>query len=267
MKQIVKIATPISHLFKDEEIGKKLTIISDLLEFRDHSPNWPVENQECIFHSDFNLVAPMDQNAITDFQNKVDIIKENVALVSVHVPGCYTVLKKENYGYVPCGRLMTKEEMIENACNNLSRIRIDKLQDIPFALENNNYFNTGGHEIVSEPNFLLQLMRETNLNFLFDISHAIISEINGNHKFIEFYSREYLDRTIQLHISSFSYLDKLALDAHDPPTDEIWEVVNYFLKNSSCLNYLTVEYYKSYSILVQLISHMRGKISKINNFC
>ena len=55
MKNSIKIATPISHLFENGKLSSQIMSLSDCLECRDHSVDKDFKSQE-LFHSDLQPI-------------------------------------------------------------------------------------------------------------------------------------------------------------------------------------------------------------------
>jgi len=121
-------------------------------------------------------------------------------------------------------------------------------------VENNNYYNTGAYKYVCDPNFISEVVLDSNILFLFDLSHAQISSRNLNIKFDEYINLLPLKKVEQIHISRPSIKHKMYLDSHYLPN------LNKFTKDIiSFINpkFLTVEYYKNYNRLNQINNSLR----------
>ena len=257
---MISIVTPVSHLFQRQKAGQRLEGLSDFLEYRDHSPFWISDHTPALFHSEFNLLAPVNLNRIKILHANLNKIANKVQLVSLHASCCYTKLKQVKYGYVPCGRLMSRGEMIDNAIENLNYLRKGKFKDILFAVENNNYFNTGAHEIVSDPCFLIELLKEARIKFVLDISHAMISEINGGFSFKRYLKKDFISMTVQIHVNNYGIKNEIAFDAHEIPDDNTWSVVKKIIRMAPNLKYLTVEYYKKEKTFISLLNYVKKEL-------
>ena len=148
--------------------------------------------------------------------------------------------------------------MISFSKDNNAIIR-DIFPHCAIAVENNNYLNTSAYDIITDGNFISDIVYSNNLFFLLDIAHAKISAINKKIDYQKYLNSLPLDKIIQLHISQHTVSDKIAFDSHIELNDETLLELPFYFQLSKHLRYLTVEYYQSARKLIDLLS----KIKKI----
>jgi uncharacterized protein (UPF0276 family) len=260
-----KIATPISHLFKNEADARLITSHSDCLECRDHSPEEKNIQLHELFHFEMQIIHPIDGDG---FRYIEDICKSKpyLKLVSFHVASCCdrpTIdLEDEpphKYQiYRIGGNVYTYEEMQKIAAANISRIKSFLPKHITICVENNNYLLSDAYNDVIEPKFLSDLVINNDINFLYDIAHAHISAINMGITFEQYYNGLPLSRTKQVHICKFGMRNKgLAWDAHYAPDEFIFSEVRKIMSDAD-IDYVTVEYYKEVDGLVKSLAYLKN---------
>jgi hypothetical protein len=253
---MVKLATPVSHLFRESAEAARLILDhTDVVEVRDRTWNYVSEKQE-LFHSDLQPIHHFDEK-IWNYFKKVKECKKELKLVTFHIASSCDAPIIEGKMWQVGGKKYSRDEMLINAKYNFEKLRQIFGSDIQFAIENNNYYPTEAYECVCDPAFISQLAKENDLFFLFDIAHAKVSSINMKVDFESYISGLPMDRLIQIHICQYRVEDTgLAYDAHEPPEHETYEVVRKLL-NEKSLKYLTMEYYKDLPRLLTCLKELK----------
>jgi len=243
---MIKLATPISHLFANIEYQNIIVENSDVLECRDrsieHNDNL---NMQELFHCELQPIHEWG-DAEWRFLQKIKDTKPNLKLLTLHLASCCDKPSVGGRAFGLGGREYTREEMKNFAKENFVKIKIIFGNDIDIAVENNNYYPTEAYRDVTEAGFISEIVNENNLRFLFDIAHAKVTCFNKNINFEKYKKELPLDKIIQVHICTYSIDDELnqAYDAHGYPNDE--ELLEVIKVISECggVKYLTVEYYR-----------------------
>jgi uncharacterized protein (UPF0276 family) len=243
---MIKLATPISHLFENRECQNIIVENSDVLECRDrsieHNDNL---NMQELFHCELQPIHEWG-DVEWEFLQKIKDTKPNLKLLTLHLASCCDKPSLGGRAFDLGGREYTREEMKNFAKENFIKIKIIFGNDIDIAVENNNYYPTEAYRDVTEAKFISEIVNDNSLRFLFDIAHAKVTCFNNNTSF-ERYKRELpLDKAIQIHICSYSIDDELsqAYDAHNYPNEEELLEVKKIISECKNVKYLTVEYYK-----------------------
>lgn len=260
-----KIATPISHLFKNEADASQIVSNSDCLESRDHSPMQDDLQLHELFHFEMQIIHEIDEEGFVYIENIVRS-KPNLKLVSFHVASCcdkpVIELEHEPPNKYPIFRMggtkFSYEEMQATASANIARIRSFLPDDVIICVENNNYLLSEAYDDVIEPRFLSDLVLNNNIHFLYDIAHAHISAINMGISFEQYYSGLPISRTRQVHICKFGMRSEhKAFDAHYAPDEMIYnELRKVFLQSD--VRYVTVEYYKETDGLIKSLQYLQN---------
>ena len=95
------------------------------------------------------------------------------------------------------------------------------------------------YDVVTDGDFICQVVNQNNLYLLLDIAHAMVTAHNKQIDYNQYISTLPLDKLIQLHICQ-PELNKgeIAFDAHNEPNNAMYSEVNRLIKVST-IKYLT----------------------------
>jgi len=255
---MVKIATPISHLFNDRSTAEEIIAASDCLEVRENSlkSDWPREH---LFHFDIDINHEWDEEK-RKFLNIAFNHKPDLQLISFQATTCCSSPRLEDNMFEVGGKIWSKDEMMNSSIKNIDWLRNTVNSDIKIAIENNNYYPTKAYDVVTDEGFLSEIVYENNIYFLFDIAHALITVHNKFQDYNRYKKKLPLDRIIQLHICKPDLSSKIAYDSHDKPDASIYEEVFSLIAEYPAIEYLTVEYYKEKDGLIDSIKHLKHSL-------
>ena len=254
------IATPISHLFEDRIVGKKIADISDCLEVRERSIDYKWCDRH-LFHVDVDLTQHWG-NSVKDYLSGVINKIPELKLITFQATRCCIGEKIINGVFQVDGYILSYEEMINNSCENVSWLRVLLGRGVDIGLENNNYYPTPAYETITNGSFITEIVTKNNIKFLFDIAHALVTAHNKNLTYAGYISTLPLDQTVQLHICQPQIPQRgFAVDAHDEPNELMLSEVIRLTGRYSSIRYLTIEYYKDHNNLIESIKTMRKVIS------
>ena len=259
---MLKIATPISHLFNDALLAKQIIDISDCLECRDRTIDDKSPNQE-LFHCELEPVHKLTEEDFI-YLKKIKNQKKDLKLITFHMAASCSQPILE-YSKVKSGMFevggysYTRNEMLENAKDNLKKIKDIFSDDVKIAIENNNFYPTEAYKYITDPEFISEVINQNEIYFLFDIAHAQVTAHNKGISFEEYKSKLPLDKVIQLHICSpdIDTTSNIAYDAHNYPDEFKLEEVSKLIKKYPEIEYLTVEYYRDIENLVMSIDKVK----------
>lgn len=254
------IATPISHLFKNDVDALILAEHSDCLEFRDHSPSFGLEKQK-LFHCELQPIHSLCEEDFI-YLKRIKDERESLELVSFHMATCFDEPVISDHIFVSGKCKYTEAEMFKNASKNFRRIKKILGPTINIAVENNNYYNTEAYEFICSPSFINRVVRDNDVFLLFDLAHAHVSSYNMNISYQSYCEKLPLDRTIQLHICKSGVNDKMAYDAHFLPDDEDFNEIEDLIGRCGALKYFTVEYYKEPKLLVEVLKKLKNLLNR-----
>lgn len=238
-----KLATPISHLFLNEEYRERISKLSDCFECRDRSIKDKMAKQE-LFHCELQPIHEFSDKEWS-YLELIKETKKELKLITFHMAcNCSEPILKDNM-FHSSGKIYTEEEMINNARYNFSVIKKIFGDEIKIGVENNNYYPTTAYNTIADASFISKIVNENDLYFLFDIAHAKVTSYNKNISYEKYKNELPLTKIIQLHICSYSINreKQLAYDAHNYPDEEELLEIKKVL-NEYSVEYLTVEYYK-----------------------
>lgn len=254
---VFKIATPISHLFKNREDAAAIFAASDCLECRDHSPEEPHLQQHELFHFEQQLILPMT-DADFDYHQKCMASKPNLKLVSFHVASCCDQPVIVDGAFQLGGRIFSRQELLDNAAANLEQLRAFIAPEISICVENNNYLRTPAYTHVIEAGFLRELVEKNRIHFLYDIAHAHISAVNMGIPFGDYYAELPVEFCKQVHICKFGMRSETeAYDAHFAPDAFIYSELKKIAERAA-VNYVTVEYYRETPGLLESLQYLKS---------
>ncbi|WP_169704074.1 hypothetical protein, partial [Candidatus Kuenenia stuttgartiensis] len=118
---MIKIATPISHLFENEDRAKRIINYSNCLECRDISINSTIANQE-VFHSELQPIHEFTKINF-NYLKYIRSVKHDLKLITFHVASCCNKPYLDNKMFRMGGKEYTEKEMLKNAKQNFSIIK------------------------------------------------------------------------------------------------------------------------------------------------
>lgn len=260
---ILKIATPISHLLEAQEAADRIVQYSDCLECRDQSFGSVLPLQE-IFHCEKQPIHKLSK-ADFNYIEKIRRSKPELKLITFHLASSCSAPVLKDCMFMPGGTMYTRDEMVKNSLFNFTRIKSILGQDIQIGVENNNFFPTKAYEFVTDATFISEIVCGNDIWFLFDISHARITAHNAKINYNEYKEGLPLDRTIQMHICrTCSNEQDLAYDTHEYPNVSEWDEVRELIRKYNGIKYLTVEYYKNTEGLIRSLKELKGIINELS---
>jgi uncharacterized protein (UPF0276 family) len=255
----LKIATPISHLFENDNFSSQIIDLSDCLECRDHSLDKGFKKQE-LFHCDLQVIHKFSTDDF-NYLKEIKSNKKDLKLISFHLASCYENPLIKKGVFHPQGIKLPIQEMKNNASENIKNIKNIFGDQVHISVENNNGYKTEAYDYITDPNFISSIVNDNDINFLFDISHAKITAINTGVDYDEYLSKLPMNRVNQIHISKEAFkLTGEVFDAHELPSEEETKEIIKFIKKHKTLKYITVEYYKDSSKLADYLTKIKSII-------
>ncbi len=260
---MIKLITPISHLFEKKEYRDKIVEVSDALEARERTAS-SRHPKTTHYHIDFDINLGLSDNNLSFLKEQV-APREDIKTVTFQITRDYEDSLIRNGQFQPIGAGLTFKEMLDR-----SKISIRKIRDIlgvnrNIAVENNNYYRSGAYEIATSIDFISAVINDCKIDLLYDIAHAKVTSINRGICFDE-YEAKLLSagRCIQMHLCKHKEIsgncEKIeAIDAHEAPKEgDLREAIN------KCRQYgidaLTLEYYRDPDVLCEVLRLARGII-------
>jgi uncharacterized protein (UPF0276 family) len=251
----ISIATPISHLFKDRHIADEIIQHSDCLELRDQSLGKDFPRQ-FLFHCDVNIIHEWDDQTKASIQNILSLTPE-LKVISFHMAVSCNAPVLQGKMYISGGKPYTRNEMLSHGSKNIEWLRSFMPTGLRIAVENNNYYPDPAYNIVTDPDFISEMVRNNQVFFLFDIAHAEVTAINRSISYQEYCRLLPLTFAIQLHVCRMATDEEgMAYDAHDPPDEVVMSKVDDLICRYP-IEYLTLEYYKDKDKLIEMLRSLK----------
>jgi len=258
---MIKIATPISHLFDDASCAHLIMRNSDCLECRDESLNVNLPTQE-VFHCGLQPIHKLNKGDFFHLEN-IAMAKPDLKLITFHAASSCD--KPEEHIFRVGGVQYSRKEMLKNARENFSQIKAIFGRQINVAIENNNFYSTEAYDWITDGDFIDEIVRENGICFLFDLAHARITACNRGIEYEAYKSGLPLDKTTQIHVCRHIVNEKnIAYDEHELPGKEEWEEVKNLISAGGMIKYLTIEYYKDANKLIRSLKEVKLEINELS---
>ncbi len=265
MSIIPKIATPVSHLTRDQSTLIKLRNVSDCMEMRPGTLD--VASNEEVYHCDsIQINHVMSDHSLEHLVN-VSKNAANLKLIAFH---CATncdapVLIGRKFGMG--GHMYNRSDMIYNVMKNIDMIRKNIRSDISLAVENNNYYKTewqNPYDTVTDAEFISDITEAANIEFLFDTSHAAVTAANRGIPYETYIDMLPMHCLKQIQLCQHAFIDDECVDLHELPTASTISRAVTLAFDHKC-EYLTIEYYGDCDRLISGIEYMRKVINARGN--
>ncbi|SRR6266540_1431062 len=150
---------------------------------------------------------------------------------------------------------LPREELLTNICRNVCAL--GSAIPVPLILENLDYCPGGAYEHICEPAFIAAVLEETGAGLLLDLAHARVSASRLGQPIETYLGQLPLNRVRQLHLSGPRLCDGVLFDAHEPPLEEDYVLLEWVLRRSDPLA-LTLEYNREEAALREQLIRLRG---------
>jgi uncharacterized protein (UPF0276 family) len=112
--------------------------------------------------------------------------------------------------------------------------RIKEIQnqfDIPFLIENASYYASFGHDEMTEPQFLSEILEKSDCGLLLDVNNVYVNAQNHGYDSEVFLDAIPLERTVQIHIAGHLRQERLIVDTHGSSIcNEVFDILGSVLK-------------------------------------
>ena len=246
-----RIVTPVSHLFLNNNHAKRISRNSDYLEIRERTIDLNFNN-EIFFHCDHDITLPWSENFKSNL-SKIIKKKNKLKYITFQSTRCCLNEKFKKGFFSLSGKKFTKNQLFKNAKKNVEWFREKFSNKFLLGLENNNYYPSKAYDIITDPNFISDIVKKNKLFFLFDIAHAKVTASNRKIDYKTYLNALPLDLMLQIHICRPKINDKLSKDTHYLPDTKLLVEVKELAKKYKKLKFFTFEYYKEANKLINVI--------------
>lgn len=260
-KKMPLIATPVPHFFENHEHAIEIIAASDCLEVRERSWDsvWP---NQLLFHIDKDLTLKWYDDTRA-YLEKIINQKPDLELVTFQATRCCEGERIIDGQYQASGKIYSRQQLLDNAGENLQWLRGFLDKGIKIGLENNNYLPTPAYDIVTDSDFISEVVNELGIHLLLDIAHAMVTCHNQGLRYNDYVNSLPLARLIQLHICRPEVPSTgIARDSHEAPDHLMMREVVALVKKYPQIRYLTIEYYKDKDRLVQSLRELQKTLGE-----
>ncbi len=259
---MIKIATPISTLFREAEFIERIVSLSDCLEVREHSMLLPQFNLPRIYHCDLGLEKIWSDR---DLAITASTFRDHQVsgLVSLHLKSCYARPTLINGAFYPGFKRLTEKEIYSQATSNLAGLREALDSDLNILVENNNYYPTGAYDIVTDPEFITRLVQSLGIGLLLDLPHAMVTAWNHDASLDWYLNRLDLTLVRQLALSGDPvWKNSFYYDSHAEISETTWECLPGIIARCPNLQFMSIEYYQDEEKLLAMTKRLRKILGK-----
>lgn len=220
----VRVCLPVSHLLETSEAWSNgLALGVDVLEFR-KTQTWDfLPPRPRVFHWGDGLVMQAFINRFESERLGPFLRECNAELFSFDLgPAC-----RNNLFTLPLSETLNPEQILHAADESLNIVR--RQYNGRVAVENYNYYPTGLYEHICEPEFIARFLETFDLGMVLDLAHARVTAYNKNLNLYDYLLDLPLDRVVEVHISRPYFHDSQAVDAHLPPEDDDYDLLDFVL--------------------------------------
>jgi uncharacterized protein (UPF0276 family) len=250
------IASPVSHLFKNQQTAKEIISYSDCLETREYA-GLEIFPKQYLFHCEININHEWSKQIRFYIKSKINSLPE-LQLISFHLATSCSAPILDGIMYQVGGKQYSEKEMLYHVATNLEWLRSFTGSELTIAVENNNYYPTAAYQIVTDGDFISNIVNGNQISFLFDLAHGEVTAVNKKVNYQAYCDSLPLEKAVQLHICRMAINEKgMAYDAHEFPEENIIERVKDLIDKYS-IKYLTIEYYKEKSKLIEILKRFKN---------
>jgi uncharacterized protein (UPF0276 family)/ribosomal protein S18 acetylase RimI-like enzyme len=255
------VVTPVSHHFEVQRLATEITALSDALELRDNRFEPPTTTDlPYIYHAAADAAVKWTEDESERFAS---IRSEyDPDLVSLHLATRYQETEVQDGRYVGIGDPYDREQLLTNVVENVETVR-SLFGDVPILLENNNHLGTDAYDVVTEPSFIDEAIRQCDGGLLFDVAHAKITAETTDTPIVDYVRALPLDRCPQVHLSRHGSASDGLRDAHAFLRGADWTYFDEIQGDIPNLRYVTLEYYRDGTVLLDQLERMQTGTSDV----
>ena len=176
---------------------------------------------------------------------------------SIHIGFSAANVKFEN-GMQALSPSLDKQILLARMIENV--LEFKKLLDVPLLLENLDYVPAAAYEHICEPDFISELLAESDTFLLLDLAHAQVSASRFSMTIEDYLAKLPLERVKQLHISGPREKSGILFDAHEPLRERDYKLLKEVLEKTSPWA-ITLEYKKVEGETLDMLEHIQTIIS------
>ncbi len=155
--------------------------------------------------------------------------------------------------------VLPREVVLERSADVLRQLK-QKI-DVPVLIENLDYNPTGAYDYVCEPEFLKEMLKQTETFLLLDLAHARVSASAFDMTVEEYINQLPLERVRQIHVNRPSWHPHAGrlVDSHLEMQAEDYALLAWVLDQTQPWA-ITLEYNRDEHLIREQIRHLRAII-------
>ena len=199
--------------------------------------------------------------AHNDALNQKEILKHtknrlkitNAPFFSIHIGFSAGLVEFDN-GMQALSPSLNRQELLAIMVKNV--LKLKEHLDIPLLLENLDYVPAAAYEHICEPDFISELLAQTDTYLLLDLAHAQVSASRFSMTIEDYLADLPLQRVKQLHISGPREKDNVLFDAHEPLLKRDYKILETVLEKISPWA-ITLEYKKDEGEILDMLERLK----------
>ncbi len=196
------------------------------------------------------------------FKDAARFTRERTALArtpwySLHLGFSCAELDFVDEAMVALSPLQPRELVLERCIHSLNQITA--LLNMPVLIENLDYNPTQAYEYVCEPDFITQVLEETNTYLLLDLAHAQVSAAAFGMDVKSYLNQLPLEKVRQLHLNRPGPRNGRLVDAHLDLAEADYQLLSETLKRTTPWS-ITLEYNRDGLKAIEQIKRLRALI-------
>lgn len=202
-----------------------------------------------------------------EYKDAVNITRERLALsrspwYSLHLGFSVEEVNFFDEAMQAVSPLLPRELVLERCVSRLNQLK--ELLPMPILIENLDYNPTQAYEYVCEPDFIQQVIQETDTWLLLDLAHARVSAYAFGIPVEDYISQLPLEKVRQIHLNRPGWRNKRLIDAHLALAEEDYLLFEQILER--CQPWaVTLEYQQDPDRIQMQITRLRKEIDKHNS--
>lgn len=209
------------------------------------------DRQPVLLHSHASLIDP--QFDVRELTGLIDITQTEWLSLHLDVPAHRIFNWYKRLG-VPFA-LISQQRALDLAQKNIAELQ--KHLAIPLALENQAYHRASGHNYVSDPAFISQMIADTNIKLLLDLGHARVSAAMRKLSIYDYLLSLPLAQVNEIHINGPRLYRGRLRDIHAPLQEIDYEILEFILQYCPQIKVVTLEFYGDTKILLAQLIRLR----------
>ena len=151
--------------------------------------------------------------------------------------------------------LQPRDLVLERCITRLKQLKASLL--VPILIENLDYNPTQAYEYVCEPNFIQQVLSETDTGLLFDLAHARVTAHAFGMSVEKYIDQLPLEKVLEIHLNRPGWREGRLVDSHLALDDDDYQLFERILEQCQPWS-VTLEYNHDRNLIPFQIERLRA---------